>query len=216
MNKKIISTILAGACALSCMSVVASAADEAVTKQTYSIDAGVAYPTLDVTLPATDAVAVALNPFKLTVKYNDETGAPADDGKTEITDVIASPAYKISSKTQSKLDVSITASATVGGEAKLVKDAISATSTTKDVLLFIDGDTKTINYTKTAKDTSLVIGTSEATKVVTTIVASDGTTATEGYFRINGDLNVAETLKTGWTAKDKVKVKLIIDVTPAL
>lgn len=104
--KKIISAILAGACAVSVLSFSVSATNKGVTtvgEVKLSTSAALATPTIDVSVPSN--LAAVVNPYGVSVNVKG-----VDYGKTGI----ASPIYTIISKTTtSKIKVSASASLTV-------------------------------------------------------------------------------------------------------
>ena len=93
-TRKVISAILAGACAISALAIPATAAGPTTAPQsesiaaikeiTYSATGGLISPTLNVVLPTNDAIVAYLNPYGLGEK----------DGQ-KISGGIASPTYKV-------------------------------------------------------------------------------------------------------------------------
>lgn len=131
MNKKFISAIMAGAMAISALSVSVSAADPikpntqenadyGTKAQSYKIAAAVTAPEMKVTLPST--VVAVINPYGVNVKINEEAVAA--------TDGIVSPIYTI---TNNSTELGIT-----------VKATTTATATTGITVIDDDTDTAVI------------------------------------------------------------------------
>ena len=128
MNKKIIAAVLAGACAVSAMSITASA-NKAVTaagEVKLAASAVVATPAIDVSVPST--VAVVINPYGVPVEVK---------GVTYGSEGVTSPLYTIVNKTTtSNIKVKATASVTVPTVADPTKEgANGATKGTKSAIL---------------------------------------------------------------------------------
>ena len=164
MNKKILSTILAGACALSCMSFAAFADEETGSYQTseqvaagtaeVTGDAAFTAPTISVKLPT--KLAAVLNPYgvEIDLKATDAKGKTSKDG-------ITSPIYAIENNTT---DFGIIVKATATAVAKDPGDSSKTNKVkiaTKEVTPKAGGDNEVyatlkagIALTAAPKDTS--------------------------------------------------------------
>ncbi|MDE7288188.1 MAG: hypothetical protein K2N71_01630 [Oscillospiraceae bacterium] len=128
MNKKVISSVLAGAIALSTMGVSAFAADKTIKTAgatTYKVSATLAAPEINVTLPGT--VAAVVNPYGVSFEMK---------GQTYGAQGVTSPTYTIiNNTTASAVSVVATATLTVpttgSGEAKA--PTIKVTTTEGDI-----------------------------------------------------------------------------------
>lgn len=104
MNKKVISSVLAGAMALSTMGISAFAADKTIKAAgatTYKVSATLAAPEINVTLPGT--VAAVVNPYGVSFEMK---------GQTYGAQGVTSPTYTIVNNTTASA-VSVTATATL-------------------------------------------------------------------------------------------------------
>lgn len=230
MNKKLISSVLAGACALSMTSISAFAADAVVTElgtdgyasQEVTVTSKTEMPTLKVTIPT--AADLVVNPYKLNVT-------------TPITgsDTIISPEYEIKNESNCGVTVSATVKATPGGAAAIATSPLKGTETTKSVFMYLETTATTDTYygsyvakeikpTKTnptlspdeeaanaACKAQMAITTKDTTKDIATLAAGD-TAAQSIFFKIQGDAVTAP--KTPWLAADKVDLALTLKITP--
>lgn len=229
--KKIVSAILAGACALSAMSFAVSAVDtalpkmgtqgtatEAAQKMTYSINAMVQYPDLDVIIPSAGTVGAVLNPFGL--QFTAST--------TYLPDIY-SPQYEVTNNSPVGVVVNATVSGSPKGNAKLV-EAIAADSVANDICMFVYGVAPVTNSGAIAAKTAAItekpaatantdaayVTTKEQTVKLLTLTAKGATPTdtSKGAFAFDGKLNKAATLKNPWAATDGVTIKLVLDIAP--
>lgn len=115
-SKKLMSTVLAGAMALS-LAVPAFAADTDLEQST-EISGTTQVPTISISVPATGSIV--LNPYKMSVDISED-----QDGSQEVnTQIISANSY-----IKNKTDVALTVSATVTG--KTAGEAVFATATTQ-------------------------------------------------------------------------------------
>ena len=229
MNKKFISSVLAGACALSMTSIATFAADTAISDlgsdgvatQQVTFTSTTAMPTLKVTVPTT--ADVVLNPYKIAVT------TPISGN-----DTIMSPEYEIKNESDCGIAVSATVKATPGGGAAMATAALKGTETTKSVFMYLETTDTTDTYygeyvakKVTAKkgesltaeqeaankacDAQMVITTKETTKEIATLAAGN-TTAQSIFFKVQGDAVTAP--KTPWVAADKVDLAMTLKITP--
>lgn len=229
MNKKFISSVLAGACALSMTSIATFAADTAISDlgsdgaatQQVTFTSTTAMPTLKVTVPTT--ADVVINPYKIAV-----TTPIAGN------DTIMSPEYEIKNESDCGIAVSATVKATPGGAAAMATSALKGTETTKSVFMYLEttdtadtyygeyvakkvtakkGETLTAEQEAANKacDAQMVITTKETTKEIATLAAGN-TTAQSIFFKVQGDAVTAP--KTPWVAADKVDLAMTLKITP--
>ena len=223
MNKKIISTILAGACALSAMSFSAFA-DANLAKQednqlekaaakTYSITAGVPTPALNVTIPT--SINAIINPFGVAIEIEDV-------GMTGTTGV-TSPVYTITNNTTT-FGIDVYATATVKASTGITiganpSDTSATTKTAQPTLLAAvqtavgtaitaDPTQKVLTFT----DMSAANATAPAAKNIMSLPKVDTSSkAWSGYIQIGGTSNP----KAEWDSKDKLTLTLILDIKPS-
>lgn len=223
MNKKFISAIMAGACALSCMSLSAFAAEDAFVpvaadkdvektgSTTYSFNVGFEAPAINVTLPTT--LKAVLNPYGIQVEIED-VGKTGKDGVT-------SPVYTIANNTLDfGIIVKATPSADVGSGdnvATLSATAPTAGDTGNKVYATVkasiaktaaceDTATKIIFKANNTTAQELLILT-KATKPEKKVIPA------EGYFQIGGALS--DTPAKSWDKITPVKMDLILDIEAA-
>ena len=226
MNKKFLSAILAGACALSCMSFAAFAQGEeeeaegatVVTEdpaelekagsKSYSISAGFTAPALNVTIPS--QIKAVLNPYGVTVEV--------DDGVKSGIDGVTSPIYEIVNNTKDfgiAVKATATAKGTTGitiyetGDAptwetetkKIVKATVKAGATADAVADVI-----------TFQDAAKITSTNKATvgDLIEEIAKAEGDEGTKAYIQIGGNITQA----ADWTTTDKVTLTLVLDIQP--
>lgn len=231
MNKKLISSVLAGVCALSMTSIASFAADTAITDlgsdgvatQQVTFTSVTAMPTLKVTVPTT--ADVVLNPYKIAV-----TTPIAGN------DTIMSPEYEIRNESDCAVAVSATVKATPAGSATMATAALKGTETTKSVFMYLEATKTSGTYYEggyvakkvTAKtgstltpeqeaanaacDAQMIITTKDTTKTLTTLEAGNST-AQSIFFKVQGDAVTAP--KTPWVAADKVDLAMTLKITPA-
>ena len=201
-TRKVISAILAGACALSAMSFSATAAtagDKTLTAAgatTFKISGTVVTPTISVSIPST--VSAVINPYGTAV--SDKNGSYGADGVT-------SPVYKIRNfTTDSAVAVRATPSVTIStqktdtanileGTFKWNKDLTAApTGNDKELYAWVEG---------------LITG-----KEVAYVKAKDDATAFDAFDTATEDAAIEVTDGSGnnW-AESKVKKAPFIDVT---
>ena len=223
MNKKIISAILAGACALSAMSFSAFADVEFAKQEdnqlekaaakTYSITAGVPTPALNVTIPT--SINAIINPFGVAIEIEDV-------GMTGATGV-TSPVYTITNNTTTfAIDVYATATVkastgiTIGadkGGTDTTKTAqptvLAAVQTAAGTAINTAPATKVLTFT----DMSAANATAPAAKNIMSLPKVDATSgkAWSGYIQIGGTANP----KAEWDSKDKLTLTLILDIKPS-
>lgn len=230
MNKKFISSVLAGACALSMTSIATFAADTEISdlgsdgyaSQQVTVTSTTAMPTLKVTVPTT--ADIVLNPYKINVT-------------TPITgnDTIISPEYEIKNESDCGITVSATVKATPGGAAAIATAPLKGTETTKSVFMYLETTTTSDTYyadgyvakkvtaksgqtlspeqeaANAACDAQMAITTKDTTKDIATLAAGK-TTAQSIFFKVQGDAVTAP--KTPWVAADKVDLAMTLKITP--
>ncbi|MDE5859479.1 MAG: hypothetical protein K2H23_03695 [Oscillospiraceae bacterium] len=140
MNKKVISSVLAGVMALSTLGVSASAADKAIKAAgatTYKVSATLAAPEINVTLPG--SVAAVVNPYGVSFEMKGETyGAQG----------VTSPIYTIKNNTTASA-ISVTATATLTVPTTSSKDSDGATVKTPTIkVAAAEGDIATAETAK--------------------------------------------------------------------
>ena len=169
MNKKIISAILAGACAVSAMSFSVSAANTNKTQTSIgqvklSASASVASPILNVSVPSN--IAAVVNPYGVKVTTRDGV---YDAG-------VSSPVYTIINQTESSgIAVTATASLTVN----TVKDTVD-TNITKNAIQIVAYNSKGLgDATEKSATVWLDVGEPQ-TETYTEYVAAAGETPASG------------------------------------
>lgn len=230
MSKRLLSAVLAGACALSCMTFAVFAVDdddngteatvanqdntelEKAGSKSYSITAGTHIPIINVTFPAN--FNAILNPYGIEVTIDDA-------GKTS-TAGVTSPIYAVTNNT-TEVAITVTAKASARGSAgitvleedpgtaleeeadekKVYATVIASTQTPTSVELEAE---KTVVF-KNASNTPnpepealMVLG--KATKAED----SDEVTPTNGYIQFGGKIS----RKAAWTTTDKVTLNLVL------
>lgn len=244
MNKKFISSVLAGACALSMTSIAAFAdvtlpADSTAVASDWGTDgnfvqpievsSSIQTPTLKVTVPTTAAVLV--NPYKIAVTVAGGT----------IDDTIISPEYSVKNESNCAVAVTVTASAkvkdTTNKEVSIATKPLTGTETKKTAFMYVEstetqgtycadgfiakavatkgltGDAlDAANTTNAYMAKQMALTTKDTSKVLMTLKAGD-TTATENWFKIQGE--AASNTATPWAAKDAIDVGLTLKISPA-
>lgn len=172
--------------------------------------------TLKVTVPTTNTVI--LNPYGLSLKIKD--GVIDNDNGTASTATVITPMQYIKSESTSKVKVSVVATGTVGGNAKLSPTAIDNTDTdncptTNSVCLALvwgaaSGTEPTAavafpsDLDSDTKHVVLATRASEKTEMETLV---SGETAAQ-YMAFNLAGNAVKAPATPWTAKDTVGATL--------
>ena len=221
MKKRIISSVLATICAISAMSFsafadVTAAGGEAKLAATGSVQA----PTIKVTVPT--AATFILNPYGLSVDVSTDAKAK--------TDAVLSAAFDITSESDVGLDIYVSGTATVGGNIKLVKEAVATGDTGNKAFIYLKGTQATAAASlKTNGTAAAYAAATEAGKpgdVIITETIKDtllgqveakpatGTAKTILACQFGG--SVSDAAKVQWTSKDTVKANLVFrfDVTP--
>ena len=211
--KKLVSTALAGAMALS-LSVPAFAADTDLEQST-NITGTTQAPTIKITVPATGAVTV--NPYKMAVSV----------GGSDVTDQIISATQYIENASDVALKVSAEVTGTAAGNLAFATASTqgSRAPTTNSVFMYFemvasdDGSTEPTWATAyDSKAATQILVSTKATKKadMLTLAAGTGTAAASagGYaaFHLAGD--AASTPTTAWAAADKADVAIAFTFTP--
>lgn len=197
--KKLMATMLAGACVLSMGSTVF--AEDAATTDPYNQDATVTVttnvPEIDVTLPT--AFSVVINPYKL------ETA----DGATSI--VTAEQTMTNASECAVKITADVMAEVSENSEVKIATAALKGSETTKSVFMYLETTATTGTYADAydkESENQNIITTKETEVTLAELAATDGT----AYFKILGD--AASAPETPWKETDTVDVTLKFHITP--
>lgn len=211
--KKLVSTALAGAMALS-LSVPVFAADTDLEQST-NITGTTQAPTIKITVPATGAVTV--NPYKMAVSV----------GGSDVTDQIISATQYIENASDVALKVSAEVTGTAAGNLAFATASTqgSRAPTTNSVFMYFemvasdDGSTEPTWATAyDSKAATQILVSTKATKKadMLTLAAGTGTAAASagGYaaFHLAGD--AASTPTTAWAAADKADVAIAFTFTP--
>ena len=215
--KKIMSTALAGAMALS-LSVPAFAAANSDTslEQNTAITGTTQAPTIKITVPATGAVVV--NPYKMSVT--------PDGGSTAVTDQIISATQYIENASDVAVKVSAQVTGTAAGNLAFATASTQTKAvTTNSVFMYFEMVASDDNSTEPtwataydSKSTTQILVSTKATKKadMLTLAAGTGTAAasTGAYaaFHLAGD--AASTPTTAWAAADKADVAIAFTFTP--
>lgn len=215
--KKIMSTALAGAMALS-LSVPAFAAANSDTslEQNTAITGTTQAPTIKITVPATGAVVV--NPYKMSVT--------PDGGSTAVTDQIISATQYIENASDVAVKVSAQVTGTAAGNLAFATASTQTKAvTTNSVFMYFemvlsdDGTTEpTWADAYDSRSATQILVSTKATKKadMLTLAAGDGSAAasTGGHaaFHLAGD--AASTPTTAWAATDKADVAIAFTFTP--
>lgn len=218
MNKKVFSSVLAGAMAVSTLGVAASAAE---STNTFTAKASLQKFTINADIPA--ELETFINPYGAQVKGTKGTGVVTAVG---YSDGIISPVYSIENKdANAGLKVSatakITGSNTVALMTKPMDEVRLAKATEKQVFAFlnttIDAATTTPVFANTkfvGNDNQLAF-TEDGAKAADIMVLdkSGATTGKTGYFYVGGQCTPNP--ETAWDNKDTVTVDLILDLVPS-
>ena len=214
--KKLVSTALAGAMALS-LSVPAFASGNTDTSLSQSTDitGSTQAPTIKITVPAAGTVTV--NPYKMAVSV----------GGSDVTDQIISATQFIENASDVALKVSAEMTGTAAGNLAFATASTqgSRAPTTNSVFMYFemvasdDGSTEPTWATAyDSKATTQILVSTKATKKadMLTLAAGTGTAAASagGYaaFHLAGD--AASTPTTAWAAADKADVAIAFTFTP--
>lgn len=240
MNKKFISSVLAGACALSMTSIAAFAADETAVAsewgtdgnfvQPVTVDSSIKTPTLKVTVPTSATVIV--NPYKIAVTLGGDT----------LDDTIISPEYEIKNESDCGVTVTVTAGAKVkdatNKDVTISAKPLKGTETKKTTFMYVEATTTQGSYREegymekaekadknadaetiaavAAKnaymDRQMVLATKEASKDLIKLDANGGDN-TSAWFKIQG--SAASNTATPWNVKDVIDVTLSLKIAPA-
>lgn len=205
-SKKIISAIMAGACALSMTSIAAFAADatqkvEAAGEKTFNVDAGYTAPVIDVTLPTT--IAAVINPYEIEIEV-------ASGIKTG-TDGISSPEYDITNnstdfgiKVGAKLSARGTGITVVSAPANIPTKLDSEKAAYAELKTTVGTDEKTLPFTEDVPD--------RATLVMTLDEA--GGTNPAGKFQVQGKVTSPDVVEKPYATTDKLTLTIVFDINP--
>lgn len=209
--KKIISSALAGALALS-MSATAFAEDTTSTDSvieaaggtaTTLIEGSVEALTIKVTVPSTGSVI--LNPYRLEV------------GTEKLQDSVINAGQFIKNESNVAVDVGVSVTGAVEGNAKLATAPVTADVTTNSVFMYFqmmeaeDGTTEP-DWTDYTEASDILVGTRAVSKSGMVKMEAGDTTATFAAFHVAGE--AASAPKTPWAATDKVNVTVAFTFTP--
>lgn len=221
MNKKVISSVLAGAMAVSTMGVAASAATGNTSEGNVAMSAkaGLLEAVIDATLP-TD-LETFINPYGAQVSTTATTGVVAG---VKYSDGIISPTYSIKNEdTTAGLKVTatakITGSSTVTIMTKPMLEDRLEKATEKQVFAFLNTTTDAVTSKPVFASTSFVgndqqIAFSEdGTKKSDIMLIGKTTTDNTGYFYVGGQCTPNP--ETAWDSKDTITVDLILDLSPS-
>jgi hypothetical protein len=162
-------------------------------------------PVVKVTVPTSSSFII--NPYQLTAT------APTD-GDVAVTNPsaqIVSPEYKITSSSDTTVDlqVGVTVKGTVEGNLKLAT-ASAAKATTNTVFLYLDARQDGDSYPafKTTNTTQVVVGTAAKTQANLLTLKKN----TSAYYKISGDASSKPA--TAWSDADKASVAITFTFTP--
>lgn len=227
-SKKIISAIMAGACALSMTSIAAFAADPVTTdidaagEKTYDVNAGYTAPVIDVTVPT--ALNAVINPYQIAI----DLSAAKDGSLMTGTDGIASPEYSIKNnsatfgiKVGAKLSAKGTGITVAATPDKIPTklDSEKAAFTFLNTTTGEDGDTVG-TYAKDAYDaaekTQLAF-TEEKPERATVIMTLEEKAAgkkSQGFFKVQGQVTDPEIVEKKYATTDKLALSIVFDINP--
>lgn len=218
MNKKVISSVLAGAMAVSTMGVVASAAE---STNEFTAKASLKEFTINATIPA--ELETFINPYGAQVKGDAGTGVVDAIG---YSDGIISPVYSIeNADANAGLKISATAkitpSSTVAVNTKLLDDVKLQKATEKQVFAFLNTTKDAASATapifastKFVGNDQQVVFTEDGTKAANIMtLGKSGDDDKTGYFYVGGQCTPNP--ETAWDSKDTVTVDLILDLVPS-
>lgn len=230
MNKKVISSVLAGAMALSTMGVVASAADGTGNTDEGNValtaKASLMEATINADLP--QEIETFINPYGASVEVTAGTGIV---DAIKYSDGLISPTYSITNQSEGQ-GIKVTATATIKGSStvtvntKLLDDVKLQKATEKQVFAFLNtttdataDDAPIFASTKYVGNNQQVVFTEDGSKVtgIMTIGKKPSAGADKtcmGYFYIGGQCTPNP--ETAWDSKDTVDVSLILDLSPTM
>lgn len=221
MNKKFTSAVLAGAMAISALSVSAFAADDtqqvkAAGETTLKASASFAPVAIDVTLPT--SITAAINPYKIDYQF---------EGTAAGTSGVISPVYEIANNTADygvKVGAKVWASLEKGSKVSIAsvnKETKAApvfkNDNTEDKQIFaylnttVEADKSFANTTYTADDETQVLFTEDEPDNAVVLMQIAKATG-KGYFQIQGDC--VEEPEEKWAATDKVDLNIVFDINP--
>lgn len=218
MNKKILSSILAGVMTVSTLSISASATVLAPKKldsstTTYTVDATLNNTEITASIPT--AIKAVINPYKALITETNYADSMASG--------IASPAYKIINGMDKKLAVTVTPTITSSKTVELSETPLKQEGLT-DKMVFAYLNTTTLesdddvplfrntHYDASDKSQAIFKEEGEATANIMIIDETGGDVDT-GYFRVEGDCT--EKPEEKWTEKDTIKLSLVLDLAPS-
>lgn len=221
MNKKVISSVLAGAMAVSTMGVVASAATGNTTEGNVAMSAkaGLLEAVIDATLP-TD-LETFINPYGAQVSTTATTGVVAG---VKYSDGIISPTYSIKNE-DANTGLKVTATAKIAGSStvaimtKPMDEVKLAKATEKQVFAFLNTTTdKATNPvfadTKYVANSQQIAFSEDGTKKSDImVIGKSGDANNTGYFYVGGQCTPNP--ETAWDSKDTITVDLILDLSPS-
>lgn len=220
-SKKIISAIMAGACALSMTSIAAFAADPATTdidaagEKTYDVEAGYTAPVIDVTVPT--AIKAVINPYQIAIEV--ETGVNTN------TTGIASPEYSIKNNSTT-FGIKVGAKLTAKGTGIAVVDAPEKIPTKidseKTAFAFLNTATAAGGYANAdyvaAEDGKTQLKFTEdvpdRATVIMTLDKDGGTDPNEGFFQVQGKVTDPEVVEKKYATTDKLALSIVFDINP--
>lgn len=235
--KKLVSAVLAGALAFSLSApAFASVSYSEELGQGTEYEGSLTTPTIKIHVP--ESGAVALNPYKLTIKVDATSGLPASNGTAENTDQIISPTNYITNGSDVALNVGVTVTGKLPDGKKDVRFATASTvpaagkaaATTNDIFMYFEIDNvddkneptwpDAYNGTKpaqgqTAKQVLVKNGATTVANIITLgATSADGTDDTYAAYRLTGDLVTAPT--RAWVEDDAVSVAVAFTFTPCV
>ena len=217
MNKKILSSILAGVMTVSTLSIAASADAPDVakldeSKKSYEVEAGMNAPTITASIPT--EIGAFINPYKAIVT-DDDYGSSFASG-------IASPTYYIENGMDDKLAVTVTPSIASSKTVEISEKPLKSNLTEKTVFAYLNTTTLTDgtnalfrNTHYDANDASQAVFKEEGEATANIMIIGDkaDTGNTKGYFRIEGECT--EKPEDAWADTDTVNLSLVLDLAPS-
>lgn len=228
MNKKVISSVLAGAMAVSTMSVAASAADNKTTESNNAITAkaSIMEATINANIPA--ELETFINPYGAQVST---TTTDNIEAAIKYSDGLISPTYKIENLDNSA-GLKVNATATIAGSStvtvmtKPMDDIKLQKATEKQVFAFLNTTTDNAGASKpvfastsyTGNDQQVAFtedGTKAADIMTINKAAAAGTAdvGATGWFYVGGQCTPNP--ETAWDSKDTVTLNLVLDLVPS-
>lgn len=218
MNKKFTSAVLAGAMAISALSVSAFAAEDtqklqAAGEKTLKATAAFAPVTIDVTLPT--SITAAINPYKIDYDF---AGTKAG------TSGVISPVYEIKNdtadygvKVAAKVWATPASTVTVATVGRTKEAPVFKNDNTEDKTVFaylnttVAEDKSFANTTYKADDPTQVLFTEDEPDNAVKLM-DIGKGGKSGYFQIQGDC--VEEPAEKWDTKDTVELSIVFDINP--